>query len=83
MTNQEYEDWRKQDPVTRRARFLRGTRSPIVIMAVPTGLPDDRRIEGFVIQSESTQYQAGYVSFGWLAEFFEFARGEISFRLLP
>lgn len=79
MTDQEYANWRGRDGAMW-ASFLHGTRDPIVIMGIPAGRPENRFIEGTVIQSATALYPVGYVSFAWTAEAFEFVDGEISFR---
>jgi hypothetical protein len=81
MTQEQYLDWRKADPSNRRARFLRGVRDPITIMAVWTGREQDGCVEGFVIASDVPSYfPVGYVSFAWLREAFEFVEGEVTFQ---
>lgn len=80
MNNKDYNEWRKADPISRKAVFLQGSLDPIIIMAVPTGKPADRFIEGFDIKSETAQFPVGYVSFAWCSEHFEFVDGTIHFE---
>jgi len=79
MTQEQYLEWRKADPIARRTRFLRGNRDPITLMAVWTGRESDGFVEGFVIASDTLAFAVGYVSLAWYREAFDFVEGSVSF----
>lgn len=80
MTNEEYAQWRKDDQPWRYGRVLKGIRDNVVIIGIPSGRPEDRYFEGFIIKTETTMYPLGYFSSAWLAEAFEFDDGKVAYE---
>jgi hypothetical protein len=79
MTQDQYSEWRKSDPLNRRGVFLQGTKDPITILAVPTGREQDRLLEGFVVQSDTPTFPVGYCSLAWCGENFDRIEGSLQF----
>lgn len=80
MTREAYQVWRAKNSSSRAATYFRGSRDPIVIMAIPTGRECDGYMEGFVVESQTPQYPVGYCSLAWQCEAFDEVQGTVQFQ---